>query len=202
MTSSSLRRIGLTGGIGSGKSTLAQMLQERGFPLVDADAISRHLTQAGGAAIEALRQVFGRECIDANGAMDRVHMRHLVFTQPNAKRLLESVLHPLIFLQIEKEEQTLMQNGNSLVVMDIPLLIESSHWRARLDRVLVIDCEEKTQLDRVVQRSQLSEETVRQIMANQASRSQRLAGADMVIYNNENNLAYLRQQALALNLNI
>ena len=202
MSSTTLRRIGLTGGIGSGKSTLGQMLLERGIPLIDADAISRQLTSAGGAAIEPLRQIFGAACMDATGGLDRAHMRQLVFTNKDAKQRLQQLLHPLILLQIEKDEQILIEEGNSLVVFDIPLLIESSHWRSRVDRIIVVDCEENTQVERVVIRSQLSPEAVHQIMANQASRHQRLAAADIVIYNNDNSLDHLRAQAQQINMQI
>lgn len=202
MSSTSFRRIGLTGGIGSGKSTLGQMLQELGVAMIDADAISRQLTQAGGAAIEPLKQIFGPDCIDSTGALDRDHMRQLVFTNRQAKQLLQELLHPLIFFQIEKDEQQLIAKGKSLVVFDVPLLVESSHWRSRVDRVIVVDCEEDTQVQRVIHRSHLTAETVRQIMSNQASRHQRLAAADTVIYNNDNNMELLRQQVLKLNLHI
>jgi dephospho-CoA kinase len=197
-----MRRIGLTGGIGSGKSTLGHLLQEKGLPLIDADAISRQLTQAGGEAIEPLQQVFGPQCIDPSGGLDRAHMRQLVFTNQDAKHRLEQVLHPLILFQIEKQVQACQARGNSLVVLDIPLLVESSHWRARVDRVLVVDCEEETQVHRVMQRSQLSAQAVHHIMANQASRHQRLSAADIVIYNNDNNMTHLRHQVDQLDLHI
>ena len=202
MTSPSLRRIGLTGGIGSGKSTLAHLLQQLGVPLIDADAISRQLTKPGGAAIEPLRQVFGPACIDASGGLDRDHMRQRVFTDAAAKQSLQQVLHPLILLQIEQDEMHWQRLGNSLVVLDIPLLIESSHWRGRVDRVLVVDCEEQTQVERVMKRSHLSEYMIRQIMAHQATRSQRLAAADIVIYNNGTDMAQLQEQVQHLNLHI
>lgn len=202
MSSTTLRRMGLTGGIGSGKSTLGQMLIERGCPFIDADAISRQLTAPGGEAIEPLRQLFGDGCIDLAGGLDRAYMRQLVFTDLVAKQRLQQVLHPLIIRQIEKNEQALLNEGNSLVVFDIPLLVESSHWRSRFDRIIVVDCAEDTQIERVVQRSQLSADAVRQIMANQASRLQRLAAADIVIYNNDHSMDHLRQQAMQINLQI
>lgn len=202
MSSTTIRGIGLTGGIGSGKSTLGQMLGDLGLPLIDADAISRQLTSAGGAAIEPLRQTFGVDCINANGALDRDRMRQLVFANQDAKHLLQQLLHPLILLQIEQDIQILSDKNNSLVVIDIPLLIESSHWRDRLDRIIVVDCEESTQVDRVVKRSQLSPEAVRQIMANQASRSQRLSAADIVIFNDDISLDELREQAKQIKMQI
>lgn len=202
MSSSTIRRIGLTGGIGSGKSTLGHMLQDLGLPLIDADAISRQLTGPGGAAIEPLRQTFGADCIHHQGGLDRDRMRELIFTNQEAKQLLQNLLHPLILFQIEERIEALIKLNNSLVVIDIPLLIESSHWRTRVDRIIVVDCEEETQVERVVKRSQLSPDAVRDIMANQATRHQRLSAADIVIYNEGKNLAQLQAEAHLINMQI
>jgi dephospho-CoA kinase len=191
----SFKRIGLTGGIGSGKSTLGQMLQERGYPLINADEISHALTAAQGAAIEPIRERFGPEFIAADGALDRARMRQLVFNDAAAKQRLQAVLHPLILAGIQNAEASIKDKGNSLVVIDIPLLVESAHWRAVLQQVIVVDCEEETQVARVMQRNKLSAAEVRQIMANQASRERRLAAADMVVFNNSDQLADLHQQA-------
>jgi dephospho-CoA kinase len=191
----SFKRIGLTGGIGSGKSTLGQMLQERGYPLINADEISHALTAAQGAAIEPIRERFGPEFIAADGALDRARMRQLVFNDAGAKQRLQAVLHPLILAGIQNAEASIKDKGNSLVVIDIPLLVESAHWRAVLQQVIVVDCEEETQVARVMQRNKLSAAEVRQIMANQASRERRLAAADMVVFNNSDQLADLQQQA-------
>lgn len=191
----SFKRIGLTGGIGSGKSTLGQMLQERGYPLINADEISHALTAAQGAAIEPIRERFGPEFIAADGALDRARMRQLVFNDAAAKQRLQAVLHPLILAGIQNAEASIKDKGNSLVVIDIPLLVESADWRAVLQQVIVVDCEEETQVARVMQRNKLSAAEVRQIMANQASRERRLAAADMVVFNNSDQLADLQQQA-------
>lgn len=191
----SFKRIGLTGGIGSGKSTLGQMLQERGYPLINADEISHALTAAQGAAIEPIRERFGPEFIAADGALDRARMRQLVFNDAGAKQRLQAVLHPLILAGIQNAEASIKDKGNSLVVIDIPLLVESAHWRAVLQQVIVVDCEEETQVARVMQRNKLSAAEVRQIMANQVSRERRLAAADMVVFNNSDQLADLQQQA-------
>jgi dephospho-CoA kinase len=191
----SFKRIGLTGGIGSGKSTLGQMLQERGYPLINADEISHALTAAQGAAIEPIRERFGPEFIAADGALDRARMRQLVFNDAAAKQRLQAVLHPLILAGIQSAEDSIKDKGNSLVVIDIPLLVESAHWRAVLQQVIVVDCEEETQVARVMQRNKLSAAEVRQIMANQVSRERRLAAADMVVFNNSDQLADLQQQA-------
>ena len=196
----SFKRIGLTGGIGSGKSTLGQMLQERGYPLINADDISHALTAPHGAAIETLRASFGAEFIAADGALDRARMRQLVFNDAAAKQRLQAVLHPLILAGIQNAEASIKDKGNSLVVIDIPLLVESAHWRAVLQQVIVVDCAEETQITRVMQRNKLSAAEVRQIMANQVSRARRLAAADIVVYNNTDRLADLHQQAQAIHL--
>ena len=177
----SVLRIGLTGGIGSGKSTVTALLAQHGAAVVDTDAIARQLTLPGGAAIESIRAAFGADFVDADGALDRVRMRALAFSDPSAKRRLEAILHPLIGTQTER------QAGNAraaaAVVFDVPLLVESGHWRARVDKVLVVDCLEDTQVRRVVARSGWSAPAVQAVLAQQASRAQRRACADAVIFN-------------------
>lgn len=200
MASPSFKRIGLTGGIGSGKSTLGKLLQDRGFPLINADDLSHALTAPQGAAIEPIRQYFGSDFITPEGALDRPRMRQLVFTQARAKLALQTLLHPLILTAIQQAEASIKDKGNSLVVIDIPLLVESAHWLAVLQQIIVVDCEEDTQVTRVMKRSQLSAVEVRQIMANQVSRAQRLAAADIVVFNNTDRLADLHQQAQAIHL--
>jgi dephospho-CoA kinase len=172
--------IGLTGGIGSGKSTVARRLLERGATLIDTDAIARSLTQPGGAAIEAIRTEFGADAIDHTGALDRARMRDLVFADARAKFRLEALLHPLI--GIECDRQALAAFGKT-TVFDVPLLVESAHWRTRVDRILVVECTPETQVARVMNRSGWSREAVLAVIAQQASRERRRACADAVIYN-------------------
>ena len=173
-------RIGLTGGIGSGKSTVSALLAARGATVVDTDAIARQLTLAGGAAIEPIRTSFGNEFIDGSGALARARMRELAFSDRDAKRRLEAILHPLIGLETERLASA---SQAPAVVFDVPLLVESSRWRARVDKVLVVDCAEATQLARVVARSAWAPEAVQAVIAQQASRSARRACADSVIFN-------------------
>lgn len=198
MAHSRIHRIGLTGGIGSGKSTLGQMLVARGIPLVDADAIAHQVTAPQGAGIEPIRRQFGDAFIDAQGALDRARMRQHVFSNPSAKLALQSLLHPLIHQRILEEVAKTAKEGNSMVLIDIPLLVESSHWRGQLDKVIVVDCSEATQVRRVMARNHMAEADVRQIMANQAKRSQRLAAADVVVFNDPDDLAHLQAQALGI----
>lgn len=181
----SVFRLGLTGGIGSGKSTVAQRLQERGATLIDADHISRSLTAVGGAALSRIAQTFGADLIDGQGALNRARMRELVFADRRARQQLEGILHPLIAEQTNQLHQAAIAADSKLIVHDIPLLVESGHWRGKLDGVLVVDCRESTQIERVMARSGLSLEAVQNIIAAQATRAQRLAAADWVLYNDE-----------------
>lgn len=176
-------RLGLTGGIGSGKSTVSNMLAGHGAAVIDADAISRELTAAGGQAIPAILQAFGAEFISAEGALERHRMRALAFSDPSARRRLEQIIHPLVGLETRRRAQAAVDTGSRCVVFDIPLLVESSHWRPQLDAVLVLDCSTQTQVERVMQRNGLSKAEVEAIVAQQASRRQRLLAADHVICN-------------------
>jgi len=174
-------RIGLTGGIGSGKSTVAGLLAQHGAMLIDTDAIARELTLPGGAAIESIRTVFGAQFIDPNGALDRAHMREHAFNDATAKRRLEAILHPLIGAETERRFDT---STDPVVVFDVPLLVESgARWRQKVDAVLVVDCLESTQIERVIRRAGWTPESAAAVIAQQASRTARRACADAVIYN-------------------
>ena len=187
--------IGLTGGIGSGKSTAAQGLVALGAHLVDTDAIARALTLPGGAAIPALAAEFGADALTADGALDREKMRRLVFADPGAKARLEAMLPPLIGAEASRRAAA---SGGRPVVFDVPLLTESSHWRARVDRVLVIDCDEATQAARVAQRPGWTEEAARRVIAQQAPRAARRASADAVICNEGLTIAQFQAELRAL----
>lgn len=188
-------RIGLTGGIGSGKSTVAQMLVDCGAVLVDTDAISRGLTAPGGAAMPALVTEFGPDIARPDGALDRDRMRALAFSDPSAKARLEAILHPMIG-QVTREQAA--EAGDRPVVFDVPLLTESHHWRHHVDRILVVDCAEETQVRRVMERNGWSAEQVRQVIARQATRAQRQAIADAVILNEDITLDELRAQVTSV----
>ncbi|PTT82287.1 dephospho-CoA kinase [Pelomonas sp. HMWF004] len=188
-------RIGLTGGIGSGKSTVAGFLREAGAAVVDTDAISRQLTLAGGAAMPAIAEQFGATFVDADGALDRDRVRALVFSDPEAKRRLESVLHPLITAQALQEAAMAVA---PLVVFDVPLLVESGRWRARVSRVLVIDCSVDTQIERVLRRPGWTLEGANGAIAAQATRQARRAAADAVLLNDGLPLVKLRNEVWGL----
>ena len=189
------KRIGLTGGIGSGKSTFGAMLAARGFALIDADAVSRELTCVGGLAIAKLREAFGDSSIALDGSMDRNKMRTLVFSQPEAKALLETILHPLIRASIAEKLTAIKDKGEPLAILDIPLLVESSQWQGQLDGIIVVDCSEGRQLSRVMARNGWTQEQTKAVMAAQASRQERLAAANWVIDNDSDDLSALQKQA-------
>ena len=192
-------RIGITGGIGSGKSTVSQFFTAHGCYLIDADYISRSLTLPGGAAIPAIRERLGAQYISADGALDRAKMREAVFHDGTIKQQLERILHPIIKDHIDAEYVHASSATDApLVIFDIPLLAESSHWSARLDRVVVVDCLESTQIARVQARNQLPSDAIQAIMAQQASRLQRLRKADMVLWNETMSLQALGDAVLGL----
>ena len=173
--------VGLTGGIGSGKSTVAALFAEHGAGIIDTDAIAHHLTQAGGEAIAAIRAAFGSDYLTDDGALNRARMRALIFSDTPAKQQLEQILHPMIFEQAKAQLTRLQAKPYILAV--VPLLPESRTFRQLVQRVLVVDCEEATQIARVTGRSGLTEEEARAIVALQTPRADRLRLADDVIHN-------------------
>jgi len=188
--------VGLTGGIGSGKSTVAGLLNEQGAAVIDSDAISRALTAAGGDAMAPILARFGPACIDDAGALNRRWMREQAFADPRARRALETILHPLI--AAEAMRQAANADTYPCLVFDVPLLVETGHWRERVDRVLVVDCSEATQVDRVARRPGWNRPDAERVIAQQASRSTRRAAADAVIDNDLDDLAPLRHHVQGL----
>ena len=187
-------RVGLTGGIGSGKSAVAGMLVDAGAALIDADAISRSLTATGGAALAPLVELLGPEIIGIDGAMNRSLVRDLAFSNPAVKLQLEGVIHPLVGKACAQQAAAALAAGKHCTVFDIALLVESGNWRSQLDCVVVVDCLESTQISRVIQRSGWTAEAVQKVIAAQATRQQRRAAADIVIYNDDLSLDGLRLQ--------
>lgn len=183
-------RLGLTGGIGSGKSTVARLLQERGADLIDADAIARACTLAGGSAIPAVAQVFGANFITPDGALDRQRMREHVFSHPEARQRLELIVHPLVGQEIARQAAV---SVSRCIVFDVPLLVESPRWRPQLDRVLVVDCRPETQIRRVQARNGWERATIEAILNSQSPRTQRLAAADLVVFNDSSDMEPLRR---------
>jgi len=186
--------VGLTGGIGSGKSTVAELFVELGAVLVDTDAIAHELTAPGGAAMPALRAEFGAGIAGADGALDRNAMRQLVFADPAARGKLEAILHPLIR---RLSDERCRAAASPYVILAVPLLVESGAYRERCNRIVVVDCPESLQIQRVMARNGMSAAEVGAIMAAQASRPQRLAVADDVVLN-DGDFSSLRDRVQAL----
>jgi dephospho-CoA kinase len=187
--------IGLTGGIGSGKSTVAGMLVPLGATLIDTDAISRALTAAGGAALPALRCEFGDAIFNTDGSLDRAAMRSRAFADATVRHRLEAVLHPMIGAEAQRQADAA---NSAALVFDVPLLAESEHWRARVHRVLVVDCHIETQIERVGARAGWTREAAAQAIAAQATRQARRAIADAVIFNDGISLPELQAHTEAL----
>jgi len=186
--------IGLTGGIGCGKSTVAHLFAELGATIIDTDAISHALTQPSTAGFNAIITHFGPNYQQSDGTLDRGKLRSLIFSDATAKQALESILHPLIYAEVLAAVQA-CQVPYAVIV--VPLLFETENYFPLVQRSLVVDCAEESQVARTTARSGLSETTVRTIMAHQLSRAARLARADDVI-SNENGLDTLRSQVAAL----
>jgi dephospho-CoA kinase len=172
-------RIGLTGGIASGKSTVAQRFTDLGVPVIDADVAARAVVASGTPGLARVIERFGPGVLAQNGELDRRALRDLIFSNPGARRDLETILHPLIRADMKRSAD---QAVGPYVVMAIPLLIEGGP-SDRVDRILVIDVDEAVQLRRVMERDGSTAEQARAILASQASRSARLAAADDVLQN-------------------
>ena len=172
--------VGLTGGIGSGKSAVAALFADLGVEVVDSDSIAHELTGPGGTAVETIRRTFGPEYVTTAGALDRERMRKLAFENPQSRKMLESILHPLIR---EESERRTTDARSPYVIQMIPLLVETGVAEGRYQRILVVDCPVETQIQRVIQRNGLSRDNVMRIIQAQAPRAVRLAHATEVIEN-------------------
>lgn len=186
--------IALTGGIGSGKSSVAAMLKELGAAIIDTDEIAHQLTAAEQPGARAIDEQFGPDFLRTDGALDRERMRKLVFSDPQAKKKLEAILHPMIRAAVQAAVKAA---AGPYVVIVVPLLIETGAYRDLAHRTLVVDCAEQDQMTRVMQRSELTAGAVQAIMANQVSRDFRLKHADDIL-RNESSLAVLHDDVVAL----
>lgn len=185
-------KVGLTGGIGSGKTTVSDLFFEMGIPVIDADTISHQLTEPSSPALEKITEHFG-ESILSGGQLNRRALRQIIFQNPKAKRWLEALLHPLVFHTMQQQAAEFKK---TYCIMAIPLLTESSHIDF-IDRVLVVDCPEALQIERVKARSQLTESDIRAILKTQATRDERLNIADDLICN-DCGIPALKKRVLAL----
>ncbi|MES2502530.1 MAG: dephospho-CoA kinase [Pseudomonadota bacterium] len=190
--------VALTGGIGSGKSEAAKIFAELGVPVTDVDVISHQLTAANQPSVKELEVAFGNQYVSPDGALNRSAMRDLVFSDKNALAKLNAILHPAIYAEAI---QQLQQNSNApYQILVIPLLFESPRYLPHVNRILLIDCDEKTQIERIKQRSQLTEAQIIAIINSQTPRKKRLELANDVIENNEN-VENLREKIVVIHKN-
>lgn len=186
-------RVGLTGGIGSGKTTVAGLFTRHGAPVVDTDEIAHRLVGPGQPALTDIVTAFGKEILDARGAIDRTRLRQRVFANPVLRRRLEAILHPRIRAEVVRQTEN-VRTAYCLVV--VPLLIEAG-FIDLVDRVLVVDADEDKRVQRAHTRGGMNETEIRQILASQASREERLQQADDVITNNSD-LSHLEREVARL----
>jgi len=190
--------VAVTGGIGSGKTEVCKYFSALGVPVVDLDQIAHQMSTPGSIAMQAVRATFGDEMFEADGRLNRTKLRELVFAEPDALDQLNQIMHPAI--RAEAMRQIELNSAHPYVVLAIPLLVESRDDWQSVDHVLVIDCDEQTQLARVVQRSQLSETMAQAMISAQSSREERLAIADSVIVNDQT-LDNLQEKVLEFHKN-
>ena len=189
--------IGLTGGIGSGKTAVSDLLGELGAGVIDTDLISHQITAPGGKAIPLIAKAFGADFIDAQGALIRPKMRAIVFEDPGARKVLEQITHPLIQEETSKQAFELAKSGVPYLVFVVPLLIESGSWVKLIDYLVVVDCPEETQIQRVMHRNNMTRSDVENVLKAQTSRNARLAAANAVI-ENQGSLDKLKSAVLSL----
>lgn len=186
--------VALTGGIGSGKSEAARQFAQLGVPVVDTDAIAHELTATGSPVLSEIEHMFGAHILNKDGSLNRSRLRAHVFSNPAERIRLEALLHPAIYeCAIERLKNNESKLQPQYQVLVIPLLFENDRYRSVINKILVIDCNEDTQINRAMARSKLSKEEVTALMAAQTSRKVRLNGADEVIENN-NSIAELNEK--------
>lgn len=175
--------IGLTGSIASGKSTVSKMLEELGYPIIDADLVARQVVEPGSETLMEIEALFGPEAIRDDGTMDREKVGALIFSDPAKRKQLNDIIHPAIRAEMLRQKSVFMEDGHRTIVMDIPLLFESKlqHF---VDKVLVVSVSEENQLARLMERNGLNEKDARARISSQLPMSVKEEGADAVIYNN------------------
>lgn len=186
--------VAITGGIGSGKTTVANQFAELGIEVVDADVIAREVVEPGTPALAAIATHFGPEVITPDGQLDRRRLRERVFTDPQAKGWLNALLHPLIRTEMQRQ---CAATRSPYCLLVVPLLVEN-RLTALANRVLVIDVDEATQIERTCRRDGVSHEEAQAIVAAQASRAERLAAADDVLDNQNGTPEAIKSRILAL----
>ena len=181
-------KIGLTGGIASGKTTVCDLFKELSVEIIDADVISHELSKKGGAAFEEIIEAFEDEIIGDDGELDRKKLRSIVFNDNTKKKILERIIHPKVLLSINEK---IKASQSDYLIISVPLMIETG-MNAMMDRVLLIDCNVETQIQRLIQRDQTSREEAIKIIESQASiESKRELSDDKIINNNETSIKEL-----------
>jgi dephospho-CoA kinase len=183
-------RVGLTGGIGAGKSEVSRRLARYGAIVVDADAIAREVVEPGTDGLAEVVAAFGREVLLPDGRLDRARLGDVVFGDPEARRRLNAIVHPLVGQRMAELDQA--AGPDAIVVHDVPLIAENARSDA-YDMVVVVDAPPRTQIERLTRSRDMTREQAQARMAAQASREQRLAIADIVI-DNSGSLAELDRQ--------
>ena len=181
-------KIGLTGGIASGKTTVCDLFKKLSVEIIDADVISHELSKKGGAAFEEIIEAFEDEIIGDDGELDRKKLRSIVFNDNTKKKILERIIHPKVLLSINEK---IKASQSDYLIISVPLMIETG-MNAMMDRVLLIDCNVETQIERIIQRDQTSREEAIKIIESQASiESKRELSDDRIINNNETSIEEL-----------
>ena len=189
-------KIGLTGGVASGKTTVSDFFKGLGISVIDADVISHEVTQPDGSAFEEIISSFGSNILDENGLIDRKKMRAIIFDDASKKEMLERIIHPKVR---EEMFDSVSQSNDHYLIVSVPLLVETG-MNQMMDRTLVVDCSEETQIERLMHRDKITLDEAKSILRNQTSRSNRLKAADDLIVNEKNvTLNELEKEVLELN---
>ena len=189
------KKIGLTGGIASGKTTVSDCFEKIGARVIDADVIAHTVSKPDGSAFSEIISSFGSDILDENGWINRKKMRSIIFDDVSKKEILEKIIHPKVSQEIFK---AINQSNEHYLIISVPLLIETGMIQM-MDRTLLVDCSESTQIERLMKRDEITLDAARSIMANQALRSDRQRFADDLILNEKNvTLNELEEQVLEL----
>lgn len=178
--------IGLTGGIASGKSTVSELLTAHGFKIVDADIASRKAVEKGSEGLEQVRSTFGEEAIDEDGNMNREYVGDIIFNYPEKRLELNEIVHPIVRTIMEQEKEAFLKDGYN-VIMDIPLLYENE-LQDTVDEVWLVYTSESIQIDRLMQRNDISMEDAKARVYSQISIDKKRRMADHVIDNRDSKL--------------
>ena len=189
------KKIGLTGGIASGKTTVSDCFKNLGTQVIDADVISHEVTEPSGSAFDEIISEFGSEILDEKGLINRKKMRVIIFNDPSQKKILEEIIHPKVR---DEMFQRINKSDDHYLIVSVPLLVETGMHQI-MDRNLLVDCSEDTQIERLMHRDKITLNEAKAILKNQASRSDRKKIADDLIVN-ENNVTLIKLENEVLEL--